>query len=531
MRRTLQRLRATLTGTQSVPLIPILFSLVAALVLPVGGPWGIGVSPDSATYIGVAHSLMSGYGLKVPFGSANGPPLAPMTVFPPLFPVLLGLLGIIGTDPLHGATWINGSLFAANTLMVALVLRKCGGSTWIQALGSLFILTSVDMLIIHSMVWTEPLFLFSSLLGIFLLAAYIEEGRYPLLLASSTVIAGASLVRYAGVVWALAGSIGIVLFSEGTRSRRMRDAAAFAGLSVLPMAAWVVRNVYVTGNAAGRNIAFHPITSAAMGEAVATLSAWLLPGEVPVVLGRLTRVLEVSVVVLTAMSLFRGKVQLTRDGSSQPHPSKIPPLLFIFVVCYAALLLVSISFVDLQTPLDSRILSPVFVSGLIVTLCLACRVSSSGGRMGALKAVGVLLAITLACAYCVSAANWIGKTRREGLGFSAKRWRGLEILRRSEEVARNVRVYSNGPDALYVLSRRVAFRIPAKTDPTSGLENERYESEMAKMERDLEQGAVIIYLSEISWRWYLPPENELKAVLPLRIRAASAGGTIYVGRH
>jgi len=80
---------------------------LAAILSVVGGAsvltatrWGIGASPDSVVYVGVARNLLEGRGLTVPFGGAGE---ALLTQFPPLYPATLAGLGLLGVDPLVAA--------------------------------------------------------------------------------------------------------------------------------------------------------------------------------------------------------------------------------------------------------------------------------------------------------------------------------------------------------------------------------------------------------------------------------------------
>ena len=64
---------------------------VAAAVAAVGSTSGIGISPDSARYLSVASSLREGRGFAIWTG-------APVTLWPPLYPVLISALGLLGVE-------------------------------------------------------------------------------------------------------------------------------------------------------------------------------------------------------------------------------------------------------------------------------------------------------------------------------------------------------------------------------------------------------------------------------------------------
>jgi hypothetical protein len=63
------------------------------------GKYGIGVSPDSVGYISTAQSLLNRTG----FHLFNG---EPFVQWPPLYPLLLAALGLLGINPLVGAKYL-----------------------------------------------------------------------------------------------------------------------------------------------------------------------------------------------------------------------------------------------------------------------------------------------------------------------------------------------------------------------------------------------------------------------------------------
>ena len=68
----------------------LLLSAAGALVVFFGtSRFGIGISPDSVNYISCARELIKGNG----FISYDG---TPFTLWPPLYPTLLGILGLLG---------------------------------------------------------------------------------------------------------------------------------------------------------------------------------------------------------------------------------------------------------------------------------------------------------------------------------------------------------------------------------------------------------------------------------------------------
>ena len=92
----------------------------------------------------------------------------------------------------------------------------------------------------------------------------------------------------------------------------------------------------------------------------------------------------------------------------------------------------------------------------------------------------------------------------------------------------DLRVFSNAPDALYVLTGRPARLIPLKADPFTRRENERFEDDLARLERDIGgRSGVVVYFRWLRWRWYLPSERELVQRLRLGAIVTAREGAIY----
>ncbi|HXF77113.1 MAG TPA: hypothetical protein VNN13_13520 [Methylomirabilota bacterium] len=85
-------------------------------------PWGIGLSPDSAAYIGGARSLIEGMGFSLPTDSGT---FAPIIHFPPLYSLLLGAAAIAGADPLSAARWFAALLSQGTSCSLVSWVSPC----------------------------------------------------------------------------------------------------------------------------------------------------------------------------------------------------------------------------------------------------------------------------------------------------------------------------------------------------------------------------------------------------------------------
>ena len=104
-------------------------------------------------YIGAARNLLDGNGLTIPVA---GDPLSPLAHWPPLLSLVLAVPGLIGTDPLETARWLQVLLFATNAILVGSLVRAYSSSARLGVLAVALFLTWEVPVEIHSWAWSEP---------------------------------------------------------------------------------------------------------------------------------------------------------------------------------------------------------------------------------------------------------------------------------------------------------------------------------------------------------------------------------------
>ena len=130
---------------------------------------GIGISPDSVTYLSAARHIGHGLGFK----SFD---LLPVVDFPAGYPFFLTVISFFTRlDPLQFAPWLNGVLFG-------ILLYICGGimngfyksSGWYKRVLLLCILLSPALQEVYSMLWSETIFLLLVLFFIISMSDYLR---------------------------------------------------------------------------------------------------------------------------------------------------------------------------------------------------------------------------------------------------------------------------------------------------------------------------------------------------------------------
>jgi 4-amino-4-deoxy-L-arabinose transferase-like glycosyltransferase len=248
--------------------------LLGACLLALATHLGIGLYPDSIVYIGIARSILNGDGVR--FLNDVGE-IAPVTQYPPLYPLMIAVFGALGLDPLDGARWISMLFYAGNALLAAHIVYRVTSSYTASWLACFLSLSAFPMVYIHSQALTEPVFIFLILVGFLWLVEFLEGSRAWTLYGASLIIAFSCLVRYVGIAFLLTGGAAILCLSAARWSERLSAAAKFLVLGSLPLAAWVLRNFFAAGNAVNRTFGIHPPVLNDLLPALDSAGYWLLP--------------------------------------------------------------------------------------------------------------------------------------------------------------------------------------------------------------------------------------------------------------
>ena len=500
-------------------LLLVVLALAGALVVYTSTHYGIGLSPDSVKYIQAARNLLAGQGLVV--WSAEGG-YSPLTQFPPLYPFLLAMLGGLGLNLLVAAKLLNTILFAANIFSVGFILCSCAPNrSWFWLLASVLIACSAVMLEIHSMAWTEALFIFFGLWGMYLLSRHLGSPRSTILFIAALAVALAWLSRYIGVALMLSGVIAILVLGRIPFRLRLCEAALFAAISTLPLFLWLLRSLLAGASGIERNPAYHPITLAHLKSAALTFASWLAPKLLPIGL----RLVILAAVILLTSVLFL-QIWKRKYAGIAIRPVAVP---LIFMLVYVFVLGFSISFVDAHTPLDNRILSPFYVAGFIVAYYFLEKLFSQTGTRDVGRGAAIAILGIVSGFYLLTGVSRVTQTYREGLGYASPVWQQSRLMAAIRELPEAVPIFTNDVDSIYLFTGRHALRLPLVYDPESLLPNPAYASQMLHMgEKVARENGAVVFIYTIGRRMFLPSEAEIEAVLPLRVLAREVDGVIYI---
>lgn len=480
---------------------------------------GAGISPDALAYIGMAEGLRDGNGVTI-----DG---RPITHYPPGYPILLWAVGQFTAGDIHLAARVLAcGLFGLNLILFGIAVWICSGHhRAVTLLSLIYYLTSGPLIIVHSMAWSEAPFIALTMAGFLLLARSISTNSRGMLFLAAVILGYAALTRYIGVVLFPTLLLAIVWLNRQPFRRRLIDAGLACVVAVIPLLAWLIRNKLVADTTTNREIAFHPAGLAHVNDLICSITSFILPlphSTVDVVKLNLFSIATVTLLVLV-ISVFRKSAISEKPLVNSPLRS----LLLLHTVVYISLIFVSITFYEVCTPLDHRLLSPIFLP----ILCLLARLLTLiVERSGYARWVWVVLMLVLAL-HAARAARTILNLDINGVGYASKPYREsefLEYLRQLQADRNDLIVYSNEPGLLKFHSVANCKRFPDKRNLTSLVENPDYPAKSQEIVGECLAGqAIIAWYFVVDYDKHFDPPERLAMEWGLPIVAEFSHGVIF----
>ena len=483
----------------------VLISIIGTILILKATPEGMGLSDDSIAYIAGARSMLAGDGYREAWLASNGP----VTHFPPGFSSVLAFFGLFGLDPLRGTRFVNALLFGANAgLLGILAWRMTPSLTAGLVLAALFV-GSGEMLQVHGFAMSEPLFIFFSLLSLWMFDIYFErppsrfgwkgsgKGRWWLIFCA-TFTGMAYLTRYAGLALVAAFVVALFILHDTWRDRFGNAAIFLAGF--LPWAlGWAIRNLIVAENATNRVLVWHPIPAENWTTAFRVFSNFLIPveawrreifkaGIIPwvtaVVLGAV-----LTWILLKGWQYFPKHQQPSKGERSEGEARQIIPFVTgLYLFAYIASILASMTLFDAATPFELRILSPVLVCLLILLVYFGVWLKDKRREV-----VIVLTLIVLGFSFYKQSVVF-DRWSKGGMGYASFQWYDSEAMAFLRTLPDDVTIYTNEPGAVYLYTDRGSAVLPDRYDSATAQARTGFEEGVARLQAEINAGRAVMAL-------------------------------------
>jgi hypothetical protein len=175
-------------------------------------------------------------------------------------------------------------------------------------------------------------------------------------------------------------------------------------------------------------------------------------------------------------------------------------LLAAFTVAYLAVLVADRVFLDATGRLDLRFLAVLHIVALVGLLPWLHRTLAGRVRVGVAAAGLLLLGL-----HGLQAGTWVvdgltdtGVGRR---GLTAEVWRRSPVLAAVAALPSGTPVFSNAPEAIFLLTGRTTSPLPAHTDYLSDRRRPGYAAELAAVAEQLAAGdGVVVWFRPYAFR-------------------------------
>ena len=289
--------------------------------------------------------------------------------------------------------------------------------------------------------------MFLGLSGLILTVHALERPDVRTVVVAAVVLGLAALTRYLGASLVVAAALAHLVLSPAPPWRRFRFAAATGVVGAVPLATFMLRNLLLAGAPTDREVALQALGFEHAQSILLVLGSWLVPGA-----DRLTALAPFAPIVVGLGGLLVLTLACVRgDQTCAVHR--------LFIVVYLVLLLVSISFFA-RSPLDQRMLAPVFLSSLIVVTIGVSRLAASRWRMAFVLFVSVAYA-----AACVAAVRHL---QERGRGYLGRDWQYEQTFAALASLPPDTSIQSNYPDAIYLLTGRATCPL-SESIPATGV--------------------------------------------------------------
>ena len=475
----------------------LLISVIGVILVLQATPEGAGLSDDSIAYIAGARSMVAGHGYREAWLASN----QPVTHFPPAYPAILAFFGYLGIDPLHAARWVNALLFGLSAALLGILAwRMTPSLTAGLVLAGLFVLCA-DLLQVHAVAMSEPLFIFLSLLSFWMFDLYFERDQHWWLGACATFVGMAYLTRYSGLALLATFVVALFILKKDWKQKLTTSLMFIAG--TLPwILGWTIRNKLVAENATNRTLVWHPITMDNLhlglrtaADAFFPIDAWRKTAiKNPVVIEALIILILGAVLIWLAvrtwkyLSAPRPLIPLTAGQKEKGIGEVISFTTGLYLFAYLASIISSMLLFDAATKFRLRILAPMFVCLLILLVYAGVWLRNKNRPF--IVVMMILLLALFAYKQGITIAEW----SKGGVGYASFKWYDSKAMAYLRSLPADVRIYTDEPAAVYLYTGRGNYVLPDHVDSATMLPREGFYNSLMEMKEEILDGKAVLAL-------------------------------------
>ena len=448
----------------------------------------------------------------------------PMTLYPPVYPIILSISGLIKSNIIHSSRWLHSLIFGINTILFAIIIFISTRRDRLALFLGLLLFVSSDQIIkIHAYAWSESPFISFTFSTFLLLFLYISTYQVKFLILSSITLGFAIATRYVG--FSLLPPVLLVLFLYGNQSKAQRIKSLFimAIFSLTPVTLWMVRNFLISDSATNRSFVYHPLSLKIISEVLFSYHILYQPN--------FDAINSISLELYVFLCFFLWLIWVFfKNRGVQKSPFTINHFFIIIgvlsFISYLLFVISSISFFDANIPLDQRILFPAY-SFLTISIFSATFTYFNIGKLKVLKILFIIYVMISIIANINPLINWIKESRSQGLSYNRITWIKSPTISSLILLNPDVKIYSNGRDVIGLRTEFQSFNLPKEYNQNTLIQNNHFNDEIHAMCKEVVTGdAIVVYFQNI-YRKYFPTVDEINQICKLPILITEADGVIF----
>jgi len=379
-------------------------------------------------------------------------------------------------------------------------------------IGTVLFCWSTIVFDLHREACSEPLFLVTWLAGMWATLWYLRARTCPFLLVGAVLLGLSGWVRHAGLFAAPVPAVAWLVCWQRSWRRQMVGAGSVLGLAVMPVVLLALVSAACWDLGPARPLSLHPMGTEKWAQLGETLLTWGLPTSLVLRLPQAVAVASAAV----ALALLAGFVAAAL-ACRWPAGTVLASAALLYLLG----LIASVSLADYATPMDGRLLFPLYVLGIPVAMVAIER--AAGRRWQQWLAVAAVVYAAASTARCI----------RYGLGQSAVPlcydetvWSQAEFVPVIRELPADAVLITNGDYMVSRVTGRKALAVPRRYDPLT----RQPVADLEALRRALaaQAGRPIAILDIASEaRPYLEPAQALATSLGLSAVSRGDGLTLY----
>ena len=158
----------------------------------------------------------------------------------------------------------------------------------------------------------------------------------------------------------------------------------------------------------------------------------------------------------------------------------------LYIFAYLASIIASMSMFDAATRFKLRILSPIFVSLLLLLVYLGIQL------LGKRRELFLLVALVFLGFGVYKQSITVNTWPKNGLGYASFQWYDSQAMAYLRTLPEDVMIYTNEPGAVYLYTGRGALVLPDRYDSATALARTGFQQGVQTMQTDVNEGRAVL---------------------------------------